>query len=138
EIQIVMIAAESHSQRQETLVQAPRTAREPERDSEAGSSPPFMTRLTPLDPNAIDLLDDLARLARVKQHRPRLAGRRHPRTPARAHARQWQRDVLRRIADDGLRIAAPGDHGRLLEHALAQQDHAAIALPQMLLRAVGD
>src|SRR5205085_9383293 len=50
--------------------------------------------LASLGSDAIDLLDDLTRLARVKQHRPRLAGRRHPRAAARAHARQWQITAL--------------------------------------------
>ena len=45
---------------------------------------------------------------------------------------------LAAIAHDGLGLAAPRDDRRLLEHALAKQDDAAIALAQMLLRAIGD
>ena len=64
--------------------------------------------------------------------------RAHGRAPARADGRQGQALILRGVADHRFGVAAARGDAGLLEHAAAQQDDAAIALAEVLLRAVGD
>src|SRR5689334_260781 len=92
-----------------------------------------------LNPDALDLLGDLAWLTGVPQHGTGAAGRHaHRRATPLADAGQGDVHVLRGIAEHRLRLPAPRHDRGLLEHPLAEQDDPPVALTQVLLRSVGD